>query len=116
MKKPLHFTAQSGILKRHLLVRESENMNKSELITAVSGTTGVSRKDTEQVVSAALALIAQSLAQGQRVQLSGFGTFECKEREARVGRNPHTLEAISIPATRVATFKCAKALKDQLGK
>ena len=50
------------------------------------------------------------------MQLSGFGTFETKEREARVGRNPHTKEAIEIPATRVPTFKASKALKDNVAK
>ena len=91
-------------------------MNKTELIAVVAQNTGVSKKDTEAVVSAALEAIGQALAQGDKVQLSGFGTFETKQREARVGRNPHTLEAIQIPATRVAGFKPGKSLKDRVQK
>ena len=53
---------------------------------------------------------------GEKVQLSGFGTFEVKDREARIGRNPHTKEAIDIPATRVPSFKASKALKDNIAK
>ena len=53
---------------------------------------------------------------GKKVQLSGFGAFEVKEREARIGRNPHTKEAIEIPATKVPVFKPSKALKDCVAK
>ena len=91
-------------------------MNKTELIAAVSESAGLTKKDTERVLNAALDAITASLVRGEKVQLSGFGTFEAKEREARVGRNPHTKEAISIPATRVPTFKASKALKDNVGK
>ena len=60
--------------------------------------------------------ITASLVKGEKVQISGFGTFETKDREARIGRNPHTKEAIDIPATRVPTFKASKALKDNIAK
>ena len=56
------------------------------------------------------------LRQGEKVQLSGFGTFEIKAREARIGRNPHTREAIDIPATSVPVFKASKVLKDTVAK
>ena len=52
----------------------------------------------------------------EKVQISGFGIFETKTREARVGRNPHTKESITIPATRVPSFKASKALKDTVAK
>jgi len=87
-------------------------MNKTELIAAVSMSAGLTKKDTERVVNAALDAITASLRQGEKVQLSGFGTFEVKAREARIGRNPHTKEAIDIPATNVPVFKASKALKD----
>ncbi|MBR3973439.1 MAG: HU family DNA-binding protein [Oscillospiraceae bacterium] len=87
-------------------------MNKTELIAAVSMSAGLTKKDTERVVNAALDAITASLCQGEKVQLSGFGTFEVKAREARIGRNPHTKEAIDIPATNVPVFKASKALKD----
>ena len=91
-------------------------MNKSELISAVSQSAGLTRKDTERAVNALLDAITASLRGGEKVQISGFGTFEVKDREARVGRNPHTKEAIDIPATRVPTFKASKALKDTVAK
>ena len=91
-------------------------MNKTELIAAVSESAGLTKKDTERVLNAALDAITLSLTQGEKVQLSGFGTFEIKDREARIGRNPHTKEAIDIPATRVPTFKPSKALKDTVAK
>ena len=91
-------------------------MNKTELIAAVAESAGLSKKDTERVVNAALDTITAALCKGEKVQISGFGTFEVKDREARVGRNPHTKEAIDIPATRVPTFKPSKALKDNVAK
>ena len=91
-------------------------MNKTELIAAVAESAGLSKKDTERVVNAALDTITNALCKGEKVQISGFGTFETKERESRVGRNPHTKEAIEIPATRVPGFKPSKALKDIVAK
>ena len=91
-------------------------MNKTELIAAVAESAGLTKKDTERVVNAAIDAITASLREGEKVQISGFGTFETKEREARVGRNPHTKEEIHIPATRVPGFKASKALKDIVAK
>ena len=91
-------------------------MNKTELIAAVAEKTGMSKKDAERAVAATLETITASLAKGDRVQLSGFGSFEVKDREARIGRNPHTKEPIEIPATRVPTFNPSKGLKDSMGK
>ena len=91
-------------------------MNKTELIAAVAESAGLTKKDTERVLNAAIDAITASLVKGEKVQISGFGSFETKEREARVGRNPHTKEAIEIPATRVPSFKASKALKDTIAK
>ena len=91
-------------------------MNKTELVAAAAQATGMTKKDTERVLNAAIDAITASLVKGEKVQLSGFGTFETKEREARVGRNPHTKEAIEIPATWVPGFKASKALKDTIAK
>ena len=91
-------------------------MNKTELIAAVAESAGLSKKDTERVVNAALDTITPALCKGEKVQISGFGTFEVKDREARVGRNPHTKEAIEIPATKVPGFKASKTLKDTVAK
>ena len=91
-------------------------MNKTALIAIAAENAGLTKKDTERVLNACIDAITNSLVKGEKVQLSGFGTFEAKEREARVGRNPHTKEAIDIPATRVPTFKASKALKDYVAK
>lgn len=91
-------------------------MNKTELIAAAAEKAGVSKKDAERVLNAAIDTVTAELAEGGRVQLSGFGIFEVKERQARVGRNPRTKEAIEIPATRQPVFKASKALKDTVGK
>lgn len=87
-------------------------MNKTELIAQVAEKTGLSKKDTESIINAAVDTIATTMAQGDKVQLSGFGIFEVKDRQARVGRNPKTKEAIEIPASRQPAFKPSKALKD----
>ena len=91
-------------------------MNKTELIAAAAEKAGVSKKEAEAVVTAAFDAIAASLKEGEKVQLVGFGSFELKERAARVGRNPRTKEEIAIPASRVASFKVGKALKDAVAK
>ena len=91
-------------------------MNKTELIAAAAEGAGMSKKDSEKAVNAAFDTITEALAAGDKVQLVGFGAFEVKERGARIGRNPHTKEAIEIPATRVPAFKASKALKDNVAK
>ena len=91
-------------------------MNKTELIAAVAESAGLTKKDTERVINAAIDAITDSLVKGDKVQISGFGTFEIKDREARVGRNPHTKEAIEIPASKAPAFKAAKALKDKVAE
>ena len=91
-------------------------MNKTELIAVAAENAGMTKKDAERVLNAAIDAITLSLSKGEKVQLSGFGTFEIKEREARVGRNPHTRESMEIPATRVPSFKASKALKDNIAK
>ncbi len=91
-------------------------MNKTELVAAVAEKTGMSKKDSEKAVNAAFDSITEALAAGEKVQLVGFGAFEIKERNARVGRNPKTKETIEIPASRVASFKVGKALKDAVSK
>lgn len=91
-------------------------MNKTELIAAVAEKTGLTKKDAERVINATIETITSSLVKGDKVQVSGFGIFEVKAREARVGRNPRTKETIQIPATRLPAFKASKALKDAVAK
>ena len=91
-------------------------MNKTELISVVAEKSGITKKDAERVVSATFETITAQLVKGQKVQISGFGIFEVKAREARVGRNPRTKEAIEIPASKAPAFKASKTLKDTVSK
>ena len=85
-------------------------MNKAELINAVAEKADLSKKDSEAAINAAIDVIAAALADGDKVQLVGFGAFEVKARAERIGRNPKTKEQISIPASKVPVFKAGKAL------
>ena len=91
-------------------------MNKNELINAVAERANITKKDAEIAVSATFEAISDALCDGDKVQLVGFGSFEVKKREARVGRNPKTKEAIEIPATKVPVFKAGKLLKDSVAR
>ena len=91
-------------------------MNKTELIAEIANKAGLSKKDAEKALNATLDTVADALAAGDKVQLVGFGGFETKKREARMGRNPKTREAIEIPASCVPVFKAGKALKDKVAK
>ena len=91
-------------------------MNKVELIAEVAVKAGLSKKDSEKAVNAALDTITASLQGGEKVQLVGFGVFDVKERGVRMGRNPKTKEEIEIPASRVPQFKAGKALKEAVDK
>lgn len=91
-------------------------MTKTELIAITAEKAGMTKKDAEKAVSAALETIAAELAAGNRIQLAGFGIFETKTRQARTGRNPKTKEAIEIPASTSVTFKASKTLKDTVAK
>ncbi len=87
-------------------------MNKVELIAAVAEKAGLSKKDAEKAVAAVIASVTDALADGDKVQLIGFGTFEVRERAARVGRNPQTKETIKIAASKQPVFKAGAALKN----
>ena len=91
-------------------------MNKTELVAIVAEKSGLAKKDAERVVSATFETITAQMMKGEKVQISGFGIFELKEREARVGRNPRTKEAIEIPASKAPAFKASKTLKDTVSK
>lgn len=91
-------------------------MNKVELIAQIAEKSGLSKKDAEKALAATLEVITDAISGGDKIQLVGFGSFETKEREARVGRNPRTKETIEIPATRVPVFKAGRALKDAVAK
>lgn len=91
-------------------------MNKSDLVLALSNRTALNRADATKAVEALFdaqeGLIAGALRSGEKVQLTGFGTFEARKRGPRTGRNPRTGEEIRIASTVSPTFRPGKALKD----
>jgi DNA-binding protein HU-beta len=89
-------------------------LNKAELITAVSEKADLTKRDVETVVNAITEVIEEALTRGEKVSLVGFGTFEVRDRAARMGRNPQTKQEIKIPATRVPAFRAGKSLKDRI--
>lgn len=89
-------------------------MNKVELIAAVADKTGLSKKDAEKALAAVLSTIETALADGDKVQLIGFGTFEVRNRAARTGRNPQTKETIKIAASKQPVFKAGQAFKNAI--
>lgn len=91
-------------------------MTKAELISAIAEKTELSKKDSEKALNALTAVITDTLAKGEKIQLVGFGTFETRDRKAREGINPQTKKKIKIPATKVPAFKAGRALKDAVAK
>ncbi len=91
-------------------------MNKSELVDALADATGMTKADSGKAIDALFdtddGVIAKSLAKEERVQITGFGTFETKHRKARTGRNPRTGETIKIKATKTPGFRAGKGLKE----
>lgn len=87
-------------------------MGKSDLVDMVAEKTGLSKKDSAAALDAAIAGVISSLKRGDKVQLTGFGSFEVRERKARKGKNLRTNETIDIPASKVPAFKAGKGFKD----
>ncbi len=87
-------------------------MTKKELIDAVAESTGSTKVSAKETVDAVFAAVTNALANGETVDLSGFGKFTVKERAARKGVNPATHETIEIAASKAVSFKVAKALKE----
>ena len=89
-------------------------MNKTELVAAIAEQTELSKKDAEKALAAFTDVVADTLKNGDKIQLVGFGTFEVSERAAREGRNPQTGETMKIEASKSPKFKAGKALKDMV--
>ena len=88
-------------------------MNKATLIAKLAEKTNLNKKQAEAVLNAFTDTVIEALKEGDKVQMMGFGTFEVKERAARVGRKPSTGETIEIPAKKIPVFKVGKAFKDE---
>ena len=89
-------------------------MNKSDLIAAVAAKTGETKKNAEASINALIDVIAESLKDGEKIQVVGFGSFEVRERAERKGRNPQTGKEMKIAAKKAPVFKAGKALKDMI--
>lgn len=89
-------------------------MNKGELVDQVAMKAGVTKKQADAVISATIDTVMEAVADGEKVTLVGFGSFEARERKAREGRNPKTGEKMDIPATRVPAFSAGKLFKDKV--
>jgi DNA-binding protein HU-beta len=87
-------------------------MNKKTLAEAVAVQTGMTKKAATETVELVFDMMAETLKNGGKVDISGFGKFEVKERAERVGINPATKEKIMVPASKIPGFKASKSLKD----
>ena len=91
-------------------------MHKTELIAAVAEKSGLSKQDADNAVNSMLDVVVETLAQGDKVQIVGFGTFEVRSRSERQGRDPRTNNPITIPASKSPAFKAGKAFKDAVDR
>ncbi|MEE0957226.1 MAG: HU family DNA-binding protein [Ruminococcus sp.] len=91
-------------------------MKKSDLINAIAQQADISRKDAEKALNATIDTIINAVAEGDKIQLTGFGTFEQRQRKARTGVDPRTGNSIEIAASKVPAFKAGKAFKDIVNK
>lgn len=89
-------------------------MNKGELVDTVAARASVTKKQADAVISAAVDAIMEAVAQGDKVTLVGFGSFESRKRKAREGRNPKTGDKMQIPETEVPAFSAGKLFKDKV--
>lgn len=87
-------------------------MNKTELIAALAERNSVTKKEAEDALAAITEIITDELSKGERIVITGFGTFEVSDRAEREGRNPKTGEPMTIAATKAPKFKAGKSLKD----
>lgn len=86
-------------------------MNKKELVDRIAVSADVSKAKATRILDAFTEAVATTMANGDKLSLIGFGTFETRQRDARIGRNPQTGQEINIPAANVPVFKAGKALK-----
>lgn len=91
-------------------------MNKSELVDAAADKAEMSKSDVGEALDALLETITETVARGDKVSVTGFGTFERRERKARTGRNPQTGEEMQIEASKAPAFKAGKSFKDAVDR
>lgn len=91
-------------------------MTKSDLISAIAEKASITKKDADKVLSVVIETITESLEKGEKVALTGFGTFEVRDRAEKTAMNPATKQPIKVPAKKVPAFKAGKALKEVVNK
>ena len=91
-------------------------MTKQDIVEDISLRTGLTKKEVGEALELFLTQIGQTLAEGNHLEIRGFGTFKVTERKARMARNPRTGEAVPVPARRVPVFKVSKMLKDRVAR
>lgn len=91
-------------------------MTKQDIVEDISLRTGLTKKEVGEALEFFLNRIGQTLADGNHLEIRGFGTFKVTERKARMARNPRTGEAVPVPARRVPVFKVSKMLKDRVAR
>ena len=121
LQSKLYLEKEFSLLKKIILIiyislQEKRNMNKAELILAVSEKTDYPKQDVEMIVDDVLDLIEQKIIKGEEVKISNFGVFYKKERLPRKGTNPSSGAPIVIPANNTAGFRPSKSLKAKLNK
>jgi integration host factor subunit beta len=98
------------------LVAASDGLTKAELVEEVARVTQLTKKQAEEIVNTVFATIVESLRNGRKIELRGFGSFRIRSRGARLGRNPKTGEKVEVPPKRIPYFKPGKELKEQLNR
>ena len=96
--------------------KEATIVNKTELVASVAEKAGLTKKDAEKALNATIDTIIKAVAEGDKIQLTGFGTFEQRQRNARTGCDPRTGNTIEIPASKVPAFKAGTGFKDIVNK
>lgn len=111
------FWAQQGLCGDIAFVRQrGDSMTKAELVEDVARAAELTKKDAERLVEIVFESIIETLNQGEKIELRGFGSFRVRERGARRGRNPKTGDPVNIPAKRVPYFKPGKELKELINE
>lgn len=118
MRTPQGFSESGSLAVLNIGLREGDRrpMTKAELIETLANKLPINKAEAEKAINIVLDDVINALKQGERVNISGFGTFSVSDRQARTGRNPKTGESIQISASRSAKFKPGKQLKDSLNE
>lgn len=92
----------------------TRTVTKADIVERINERIGYSKKESAEIVETLLETMKQSLGDGEKVKISGFGNFEVRAKSPRIGRNPQTKEEIEISARRVLTFKPSQVIKKMM--